>query len=372
MCLRSREIILSTVRRVSAHALSHVEVNFKGEFNIFGLSLSEMKSARRSLALRGYMELVREPGQQVDKFPSHALPSTVAVATRVYAHPILSLQRTIGNQAVQRLLKSRVLQAKLTVGRPDDIYEQEAEQVANQVVAVAPSPSQRTCACGGAGPDECEACREKRQASLASPVPLQRQDEGDPEIEEAPAVVDEVLSSPGHPLDDSVRSFMEGRFEHDFSNVRVHSDAQAVSSARAVDALAYTVGRHVVFGAGQYAPSSTSGRKLLAHELVHTIQQGAVRKKSLQRVHLDAAGRKTFDCPDFVGDEKLEACLNDEDRLRPSDRGPTVVKVQNGLLRDGADLGKDGVDGIYGPATGRAVMAEAGRQARSYGLGTST
>src|SRR5690348_301972 len=77
----------------------------------------------------------------------------------------------------------------------------------------------------------------------------------------------------------------------------------------------------------------------------------------LQRVHLDSAGRKTFDCPDFAGDKKLEACLNDEDRLGPSEHGQTVAKVQKALLRDGADLGKRGADGDYGSATGRAVMA---------------
>ena len=78
---------------------------------------------------------------------------------------------------------------------------------------------------------------------------------------------------------------------------------------------------------------------------------------TIQRVHLDNIGQKAFDCPDYAGDKKLEACLNDTDRLAPGDSGPTVASVQNGLLRDGADLGPDGVDGKYGPATGMAVKA---------------
>jgi peptidoglycan hydrolase-like protein with peptidoglycan-binding domain len=79
--------------------------------------------------------------------------------------------------------------------------------------------------------------------------------------------------------------------------------------------------------------------------------------RTIRRVHLDSGGRKVFDCAAFAGDHKLEACLNDEERLPPPSRGATVTKVQNGLLDDGGNLGKDGADGVYGPATGQAVMA---------------
>jgi len=98
---------------------------------------------------------------------------------------------------------------------------------------------------------------------------------------DVPPIVQEVLRSPGQPLDAETRAFMEPRFGHDFSGVRVHTDAKAVESARTVDALAYTVGHDVVFGAGQYAPGTSAGRRLLAHELVHTIQQGTASDGSL-------------------------------------------------------------------------------------------
>ncbi len=88
-----------------------------------------------------------------------------------------------------------------------------------------------------------------------------------------PPIVDGVLRSPGQPLDPSTRSFMEPRFGHDFNRVRVHTNSRAARSARAVNALAYTVGNHVVFGAGGYAPQSGEGRELLAHELAHVLQQ---------------------------------------------------------------------------------------------------
>ncbi|MGM9491720.1 eCIS core domain-containing protein [Ideonella sp. YS5] len=94
---------------------------------------------------------------------------------------------------------------------------------------------------------------------------------------EAPALVDQVLGSPGRPLDEATRAFMEPRFGHDFGDVRVHVDAQAARSARSVDALAYTVDHHVVFGHGAYDPGSEAGQRLLAHELTHVVQQGVGR-----------------------------------------------------------------------------------------------
>ena len=90
----------------------------------------------------------------------------------------------------------------------------------------------------------------------------------------SPRIVDDVLRSPGHSLDRSTRAFMEPRFGRDFSNVRVHSDERAGASAQAVDALAYTVGRDIVFGSDRYRPNTGDGRRLIAHELTHVVQQG--------------------------------------------------------------------------------------------------
>jgi uncharacterized protein DUF4157 len=91
-------------------------------------------------------------------------------------------------------------------------------------------------------------------------------------LDAAPAV-GRVLETAGQSLDAASRSFFAARFGHDFANVRVHADAQAAESARSVGALAYTVGSHVVFGAGQYAPNTSAGKRLLAHELTHVVQQ---------------------------------------------------------------------------------------------------
>ncbi len=124
---------------------------------------------------------------------------------------ILPLQRTIGNQAVQRLLQAN------------------GEQLE-------------------AGPDTKTSVR---------------------------SIVQEVSLSPGQPLDSADTEFFEPRFGHDFSKVRIHDDVRAAASARAVDAIAYTVGQHIVFDNGAYAPRSLDGRRLLAHELAHVVQQSA-------------------------------------------------------------------------------------------------
>ena len=111
---------------------------------------------------------------------------------------------------------------------------------------------------------ECEECRNKR---------LQRRPTSGTEPANVPAIVHEVLHSSGQPLDRQTRAFFEPRFGHDLSKVRIHTDVKAAESAQAVNALAYTVGRDVVFGMGHYAPRTTDGRRLLAHELTHVVQQ---------------------------------------------------------------------------------------------------
>lgn len=126
---------------------------------------------------------------------------------------------------------------------------------------------QRRCACGGTpGRDgECAACRAKR-------LSLQRRSTQDASPL-APPFVTEALRSGGRPLETSTRAAMEARFGHDFSRVRIHTDATAAASADAVAAHAYTVGRDVVFAGGRYAPETPAGRHLLAHELTHVLQQ---------------------------------------------------------------------------------------------------
>lgn len=141
-------------------------------------------------------------------------------------------------------------QTKLTINEPGDRYEQEADRVAEQVMRM---------------PDA--AIRLQRSAATSTSHQAQR----DPGLNS----VSEVLQSSGQPLDSSTRAFMESRFNHDFSSVRVHTGSPAAKSARAVNARAYTVGQDVVFGAGQYSVGTFEGKRLLAHELTHVAQQGS-------------------------------------------------------------------------------------------------
>ncbi|MBE9571486.1 MAG: DUF4157 domain-containing protein [Proteobacteria bacterium] len=277
---------------------------------------------------------------------------------------ILSLQRTIGNQAVQRMFKFGVIQAKLKIGQPGDIYEQEADRVADAVMRM-PEPQLRR------QPEEEEdLIQTKPLVDQITPF-IQRQVEEEEELiqtkgrtDQTPKVTHDLESSinafrgGGQPLPASIRTFFEPRFGYDFSQVRVHTDAKAAESAQAVNAKAYTLGQDVVFGAEQYAPETAVGRRLLAHELVHTIHQRvshAINQEMwVQRVHIEN-DHKEFDCQAYIGDLKLEACLNDEDRLRPGDRGPSVENVQKGLVSDGIDIGPEGADGKFGQNTGKGV-----------------
>ena len=209
------------------------------------------------------------------------------------------------------------LQAKLMVGAVNDPLEHEADRVADQVMRM-PAPGatassatagfgsangvgsvkglgnanglssltgapdrvagvQRKCDCGGS----CDDCKKKNS------------DEDHPKVQmkagsgvmgglEAPAIVHDVLRSPGQPLDASTRAFMEPRFGHDFSKVRIHTDAKAAESAKAVGARAYTAGSNVVFGAGEFAPGSRGGQRLLGHELTHVVQQSLLAISRVQ------------------------------------------------------------------------------------------
>jgi hypothetical protein len=149
---------------------------------------------------------------------------------------------------------------------------------------ITPMPApfvQRNCACGGTpGPSrECEACRTKRMS-------LQRGNIHPsffvPHSSAAPPIVQEVLDSPGQPLDMGTRAFMEPPFDHDFSHVRLHTDAHSAASARTLNAVAYTVAHHIAFDMGSYAPQTKTGSSLLAHELAHTLQQSTARSSSFR------------------------------------------------------------------------------------------
>lgn len=194
------------------------------------------------------------------------------------------------------------IQPKMAVGSSDDAHEHEADQIADRVMRMPASQLQRACACGGS----CRSCNEEAnlQTKLTISSPADRfEQEADRvaekvltksahadvgtapqrihrytaqatgQVNTAPANLDDILASTGSSLDPALREDMEQRFGRDFSGVRLHSGGAAEQSALDVNAHAYTVGQHMVFGAGRFAPGTHEGRRLIAHELTHVVQQ---------------------------------------------------------------------------------------------------
>ena len=210
---------------------------------------------------------------------------------------------------------SPALQSKLAVNRPGDIFEQEADQVAGKVLRTQPDSrpfSEVRHTPVRTAPSEPGHTRLQTKSALAG---------GMGQIA-APSSVNEVLVAPGRPLDRTTRDFMEPRFGHDFSKVRVHSDAAAQESARDLSAHAYTVGNNIVFGAGRFATGTPDGQRLIAHELTHVVQQSGAGMSAgiLQREH------------DGSTDSVTKARLSKDDQAKSNTgRFNTYVDLMNGF-----------------------------------------
>lgn len=262
-----------------------------------------------------------------------------------------------------------LLQRKLAIGAANDPLEAEAERTAQRmmrtpepsamIATAAPTRLARKCT-GGGGAGEAEECPHCREAHGGQ---MQRRAHGEVTRTSAPPIVHKALRSPGQPLDPAARAFFEPRFGHDFGRVRVHADDLGAKSARAVNAVAYTVGRDIVFADGAYKPDRASGRRLLAHELAHVVQQGQRRfdtaagvssnehqrgdALALRRLTPDQFRQKLGATPDektsidtLFANAQFKA-LWDYLSTCPSkptkDLGPLTLKVTPGLQIDGVE-----------------------------------
>lgn len=216
---------------------------------------------------------------------SHSNASSESAHADVRSAPAAT--RTSGLPFGQTFGLSFGLQRKPIISAPGDEQENEADAVADKVmrmadpsaVTAAPISIQRKCATC-----DCADCKDESHQSI------QREATSTSHTHQgldAGAALREARA-PGQPLPVDVRAFFEPRFGHDFSRVRVHADGAAADAARGVQARAYTVGQDIVFGQGHYAPRTTEGRRLLAHELVHTVQQGGGRFGGAERIARDA------------------------------------------------------------------------------------
>jgi hypothetical protein len=175
------------------------------------------------------------------------------------------LQQALGNQGVLGRISNGI-----AISHPDDVTERQADRVAEAVTSSSSTLRPRISTGSGAAKKiisrKCSTCDERDEEPQ-----INRKAESSAIPARAPNVMS-VLSSPGHPLDSRTREFMESRFGFDFGRVRIHTDARAAESARALNAQAYTTGSDIVFASSRYQPSTTSGRFLLAHELTHVVQ----------------------------------------------------------------------------------------------------
>ena len=198
-------------------------------------------------------------------------------------------------QGWRPMLRPSAVPADLAVGDAHSPFEQEASRTASQVMRE-PGVATSAASAGFGAPARASAQR-------------------------APGIVHEVLRSPGKPLDTGARAFFEPRFGHDLSQVRVHTDSRAAESADAVGARAYTVGSHVVFGASEYSPSTGNGKKLIAHELGHVMQQQG-----------DAAGKAHAAVrPALMRDPKPDKKKGSADQA--TERVPTATSPSDGATK---------------------------------------
>lgn len=214
---------------------------------------------------------------------------------------LLNLQRMVGNRGMQSLISGGRLpiQTKLTVGAADDAYEQEADQVAREVVNMPDASVQRdeltdddekAISMKRIQRDELPADEDDQTVELKriqrDELPddekaLQAKSDSTPEVTNDTENQIESMRGGGQALPDSAREFLEPRFGQDFSSVNVHTGAEADSLNRSLDARAFATGNDIFFRSGEYNPDTSDGRELLAHELTHVVQQGA--SKPLER-----------------------------------------------------------------------------------------
>jgi len=255
--------------------------------------------------------MIRESRHRATDSQRRALPPSIVA--RKSSGPECSetniLRQRLGNQGVQRLMseiishskgsaqtRSPAIQAKFTVSQSADAHEQEADRVANAVMRMPAADVQEIPVVSSTMSTSkvqrlCSNCEEEIGRGPATQVQRRVHAAGAPLVEPSTAANIQALRGSGQALPEATRAFFEPRFGADFSQVRVHTDARAADTARAINAKAFTVGRDIAFGAGQYAPESPEGRRLLAHELAHVVQQGSIGS-SIERQQAPA---------DFIG-----------------------------------------------------------------------
>jgi plasmid stability protein len=235
--------------------------------------------------MAGQVRWIEKIPRTEDPVPSRVAPTRYsAYADPITAAPVPMNLQSAGNQAIQQLLRSGVIQAKLSISQPNDDEEQDADQIADRIVSSAPIERIRSKCSACASGTTCSTCQEGER--------IQAKKLGPHTSNVATTISQAALfKNGGQPLPPTVRAFFESRFDRDLSQVRLHTDTQASGAAQSLQARAFTIGQHVAFGAGEFAPQSRVGQHLLAHELAHVVRQSTgMPGKSVQRQILTPLG----------------------------------------------------------------------------------
>ncbi len=261
---------------------TQITIGFSGTFGGGGTEKKKKDDtsgqiAKETQALRASMDMFKPKGQAGAEDVGELLRLGKGAATPGFSIEDFGARRfpapLAGTQGAPLAPAQQRADAPLTSPADKDPQAKKEDEVPVQRKEDNNAPLlQRECSCGGSD-GKCDTCKGKREEGM------QRKG-SEPVSASSPSSVENVLQTSSSPLDRETRSFFESRFGVDFSKVRIHTGAHAAGSAADVAAKAYTVGNSVVFGSGQYAPHSAAGRRLLAHELTHVVQQGAAGVRS--------------------------------------------------------------------------------------------
>ena len=245
-------------------------------------------------------------------------------------------------------------QPKLSINQPNDIYEQEADAMADKVMRMSDQHIAQPSFFKPSATNiqrKCKHCEEEEEKQL------QRKESGSNDFSSDTSTENylSTLNGNGRSLTKDEAGFFEPYFGYDFSNVRVHNDSIANQSAQNINALAYTHGNHIVFANNQYQSNSYEGKKLLAHELTHVVQQNsnAIQPKIIQR---DTDDKHNLTSAVLSGNKRLELVFDAKSIVKMPDEGEHVTKLQQALVNVGIQLPKFGIDGKYGNETRNAVI----------------
>jgi hypothetical protein len=225
-----------------------------------------------------------------------------------------------------RCLEAEGIQAKIKIGAPDDKYEREADKMADRVMRMSEPHIQRQSS-------------DKQQVELQA-TPLNAPASGG----KTDAKIDS-LKGDGQTLPRSTRQFFESRMGYDFSDVRIYSGANAAEAAQSVNARAFTLGNRLVFNHGEYAPDSDAGKRLIAHELTHSLQQKRSSDRTLQRQPADDEDEMTRRGRRYASRQPPGAQREDVITSMRADRARSIAKV--GTIQRGEFRTPDGrIQGI--------------------------